>query len=244
MLVARSDLLLCSRASCPAAIQADCVDWLEEVMRSLPSVVVTAHARGRDVANVKVSVDGKLVAESLSGAALEVDPGQHVFHFESAPWPPVERAILVSESVKGRAIDIEFAPPLPDIVAPRAPDVPHRAGRHAFDKLDHALGAGAAAGLVTAGVAGGWGLWSRHHLEESCAPFCRGDQKSAVHDKLVVADVALGVAVVSLVVLYLHVTRPLDPGATASTTPAAAPRLALLVGGAADAARVGLGGAF
>src|SRR5262245_57621517 len=73
LLQARAALRTCSRASCPAAIRADCVDWLEQVGRSLPSVVVTARARGADEADVKVLVDGKLLAPRLSGAALELD---------------------------------------------------------------------------------------------------------------------------------------------------------------------------
>src|SRR4051812_19701496 len=36
LLAARSSLLACSRASCPAAVRADCVDWLEDVSRSVP----------------------------------------------------------------------------------------------------------------------------------------------------------------------------------------------------------------
>jgi hypothetical protein len=47
LLTTRAELLLCSLAACPGAIRADCVDWIEQVSRSLPSVVVTARARAR-----------------------------------------------------------------------------------------------------------------------------------------------------------------------------------------------------
>ena len=75
MLASRAALRICSGAACPSAIRADCVDWLDQVSHSLPSVVVTARARGADVLAVKVFIDGKLAAEQLTGFALEIDPG-------------------------------------------------------------------------------------------------------------------------------------------------------------------------
>src|SRR5690349_21260086 len=77
MIDARAALRLCSAAACPGAIRADCLEWLDQVARTLPSVVVSARARGQDLSAVKVFVDGKLAAERLSGAALELDPGEH-----------------------------------------------------------------------------------------------------------------------------------------------------------------------
>jgi len=96
LLDSRAALRICSRESCPAAIRADCVDWLDQVSHSLPSVVVTARARGADVLAVKVFVDGKLATERLTGFALEIDPGLHKFRFESPPWPAIEREVLAT----------------------------------------------------------------------------------------------------------------------------------------------------
>src|SRR5688572_20642579 len=72
LLAARTGLLVCSGASCPAAIRADCIEWLAEVSRSLPSIVVNARARGADLADVRVFIDGRQAVERLTGAALEV----------------------------------------------------------------------------------------------------------------------------------------------------------------------------
>ena len=76
---AQGELRLCSRAACPGLVRADCVGWLDQVSRSLPSVVVTARARGFDLTEVRVTVDGVQVADRLTGAALELDPGAHRF---------------------------------------------------------------------------------------------------------------------------------------------------------------------
>jgi hypothetical protein len=241
LLDARSELLACSRASCPAAIRSDCVDWIEQVTRSVPSVVVAARARGRDLADVRVSIDGNLVAERLSGAAFEIDPGEHLFRFESPPWPPVERTILVSEGVKGRAIDIEFAPPLPAPGAPKAPEIPRPALSRRLTMFDYVVGGAAAASLATSAAAAGWGLWSRHRLDETCAPFCSSDEKNSVRIKLIVADVALGVTVVSVLVFYFRVMRPVEPDPPSTV---AASGLSLLMTATANEARLGVKGAF
>ena len=222
LLAGRAELLLCSLASCPGAIRADCVDWIEQVSRSLPSVVVTAHAQGHDVANVKVFVDDELVAERLSGAAIDLDPGEHRIRFESPPWPNVDRTILVSEGVKGRALDIEFAPPSeavrPSPIPSSPPPISSPSGRR-VRAVDYALGGLALAGLGTFAVAGSWALYQRHDLEQRCAPFCADDQVKSVQTKLLVADVALGTAVVSLAVLYFHLSRaPVDGAVSAART--------------------------
>ena len=210
LLDARAALLLCSRASCPGAIRADCVDWLEQVSRSLPSVVVTARARGPDVADVKVFVDGKLVAERLSGAALEIDPGEHLFRFESAALAS-GRAHHPRERGGQGAADrhrVRAGPPRRSCAPPRRRRAPPP--EHRLQGFDYALGGVALASLGTFATVSSWALFERHDLQQQCAPFCSDDQVSSVATKLVIADVALGAAVVSLAVLYLHVTRPPD----------------------------------
>jgi len=233
LLDARTELLLCSRASCPGPIRADCIDWLAEVGRSLPSVVVTARARGADVVDVKVTVDGKLMSEKLSGAALDLDPGEHRFRFESPPWPVVERTILVSEGIKDRPIDVELAPPDP-VASPASPPRPP----FRLQQFDYVLGAVAVAGLGAFGYFAGSGLYERKDLLEHCAPFCKPHEVEGVRTRLIAADVSLGVVLAALVVdVYLHATRPVEAearGAHAKVT----------AGAVASGALVGVRGAF
>ena len=201
LLDSRAALRTCSRAACPAAVRADCVDWLDQVAHSLPSVVVTARARGADILAVKVFVDGKLATEKLTGFALEVDPGMHKFRFESPPWPVIERDVLAAEGVKDRPIEVEFAPPLPPQALSAHPEPkPFR-----LERSDYVFGSVAVAGLATLAYFGGTGLYDAHHLNTTCAPFCDRDEVNVVRAKLIVADIGLAVAVVALAVgLYLH----------------------------------------
>jgi len=201
LLDSRAALRICSRASCPAAVRADCVDWLDQVAHSLPSVVVTARARGADVFAVKVVIDGKLATEKLTGFALEVDPGLHKFRFESPPWPVMEREVLASEGVKQRPIEVEFAPPLPSAILSTQPEAkPFR-----LQRSDYVFGGISLAGFATLAYFGGTGLYDAHQLRTGCKSFCEHADVQAVETKLIVADIGLAVGIVALAVgLYLH----------------------------------------
>jgi hypothetical protein len=202
LLASRAALRICSGAACPAAVRADCVDWLDQVAHSLPSVVVTARARGADILAVKVFIDGKLAAEKLTGFAFELDPGLHKFRFESPPWPVVERDVLASEGTKDRPIDVEFAPPLPTelLSAHAEPPRPFR-----LERSDYVFGGVALAGFATLAYFGGTGLYDAHHLKTTCMSFCDHEEVNTVRAKLVVADIGMAVGIVALAVgLYLH----------------------------------------
>jgi hypothetical protein len=236
LLAARSALLGCSRVSCPPAIRADCVDWLDEVNRSVPSVVVTARERGADVTDVKVLLDGELVASRLSGGALEADPGAHRFRFESPRFPAIERSVLMGEGMRNRPIEVEFAPALASARPPGAP--PPRP----LTRSDYVFGAVTAVGLAASVSLGAVALYERHQLEGSCGPSCTDDQVSPVRTKLVIADISLGVAAASLAVgIYRYLARPL-PQALAAVVRAEG--LALAVGVSGDGGAIGLRGTF
>ena len=202
LLASRAALRICSGVACPSAVRADYVDWLDQVSRSLPSVVVTARARGADVLAVKVFIDGKLAAERLTGFALEVDPGLHKFRFESPPWPVIEREVLASEGVKDRRIEVEFAPPLPTAaqLAAHSEPKPFR-----LERSDYVFGGIALAGFATLAYFGGTGLYDANHLEDTCMSHCSPSDVDAVRTKLVIADIGMAVGLVALAVgLYLH----------------------------------------
>ncbi|WP_437663463.1 hypothetical protein [Sorangium sp. So ce1182] len=135
LIAAREALIACSQPTCPAAAVADCGPWLAEVEKSLPSVVIAARdAGGRERLDVRVLVDGRLLAAALDGKALPVDPGPHTFRYEPAGGPAVEERVLIREGEKNRAITVILgappggAPPSPrPIVAPAAPGAPRSA---------------------------------------------------------------------------------------------------------------------
>ncbi len=233
LLAARSALLACSRAACPDAVRADCVDWLEDVNRSVPSVVITARDRGADVADVKVFLDGELVATRLTGSAVEADPGEHHFRLISARGPIVERTMLMSEGVRNRLIDVEFEPPAAPLVSPPVAPAPSWTfASHPFQRSDYLFGGVALAGVATAAALGIWAVVERSDLQGSCAPFCTDSQVSPLRTKLVIADVGLGIAVAALAVGgFRYLTRAAAAARTDVKLVAGASSGALLVEG-------------
>ncbi len=213
LLAARAALLACSREVCPDAVRGDCVDWLEDVNRSVPSVVVTARDRGADVTDVKVFLDGELAATRLTGSSLEADPGEHHLRLVLGRGPVVERTILMSEGMRNRPIDVEFSPPpaptaAAALAAPPPPPPPWRFADHPLRQSDYLFGGIALAGFVTGAALGIWAVHERAELAGSCGPSCTAAETAPLQDKLVFADVALGTAVVALAVgAYRYFTR-------------------------------------
>jgi hypothetical protein len=82
---------------------------VSETDASIPTVVFEAKdASGAQLVEVKVKMDGDLLAEQLSGAALSVDPGQHTFTFETVGRPTVVKKLLILEGEKLRRERVEF----------------------------------------------------------------------------------------------------------------------------------------
>jgi len=218
---ARESLLTCSRDVCPSFIRADCVEWLGQLDRSIPSVVPTAKVNKRDETNVRVTVDGQLAATRLDGKPIELDPGVHTFKFELSPWPPVEQQILVAEGEKNRTVSVQFGKGDDE----KEPEVPMY---RPFPTIDYVLAGTAIVGIGTFALFGSLGQSGKKDLQNSgCAPFCSTtDVNSKVKSKFLIGDIGLGVAVGSVVLgVILYATRPAYPipGAEEPKKPSAVP---------------------
>ncbi len=113
---ARETLLECSTQACPSMMMKDCSDLLVEIEQSMPSIVVTAKdASGMDAIAVKVIADGVVLATSLDGKALVLDPGVHAMRFEMTGATPIERQVVVHEGQKAQPVEItlDANPPKP-----------------------------------------------------------------------------------------------------------------------------------
>jgi hypothetical protein len=122
LVASREQLRVCAEASCPGFITKDCTQWLKEIDPRVPSVVLTAkNASGADVTDVKVTVDGAPLVTKLDGLAVDVDPGQHTFHFEGAEGA-AEQKVLVPEGTKAQrvAVALGAARMVGDVAPPSA----------------------------------------------------------------------------------------------------------------------------
>jgi hypothetical protein len=139
LIEAREQFRRCAVASCPVAVQNDCVGWVKEADKDVPTVVLSARdAAGNDSFEVSVTVDGAPLAARLEGLALPVDPGVHTFRFQWPDGSSRDRQVLVSQGQKDRGVSASLVPsvgkpaPLPSAqvvsaTTPPAPPVPDRA---------------------------------------------------------------------------------------------------------------------
>ncbi|MDB4994374.1 MAG: hypothetical protein JWM74_1806 [Myxococcaceae bacterium] len=191
---ARASYLTCSAENCPALVREDCARSLVALDAALPSVVFSALADGHDVADVRVLVDGELLTDKLDGRAFPLDPGAHVVRFERASGGArvLDMPLVVRQGEKNRLVSATFATTLPkeEEVKPE--------GKRPFPLLPVVF---AATGVVALG--GGLVLRLRadsdaDDLRRSCAPSCDPSERNALSDKLVLANVALGIGLGAL----------------------------------------------
>ncbi len=198
---ARDALVFCTRQECPPLVRTDCGNWLEEVERAIPSVVVQATADGVETTAVTVSIDSKVVKTGLDGKAISTDPGAHQFRFEAAGFPPVETTVVISEGERYRALSVEF-------VAPKAPTPRTRAVRPVPTAV-WLLGGVTLAGVAGFTVFGLVGNQKKQSLQNQCAPFCASSEVDVVQHQYLAADISLSVGVAALVTgAILYFNRP------------------------------------
>lgn len=211
---ARAALVVCSNTACPAAVQTDCVTWLDQVTKSLPTVVFVARVNKRDDFGVSVFMDGQPIVTRLDGKAFAVDPGPHTFRFERPPYPPQEQQLLVAEGEKDRQVKADFGSEEEDSarankLGPSSAPNPIVDAYRPVPALTYVL-----SGLSIAGIAGfaffGYsGKSDRNALLHRCAPFCEPDEVDPIKRKLLIADISLGVAAASaLAATWAYLARP------------------------------------
>lgn len=193
---ARQRFLACAQATCPLVVRQDCAGWLSEVDKLMPSIVVQARdTRGVELVDVRVLADGDLIAERLDGLAISVDPGVHLFQFEAQGVPPLQQKILIREGEKGRALPVTLA-----AYTPPPDETPPTPSRH-LSPLTYVFGGLGVGGLAGWAYFGLKGMADADELGSSpCGKTktCRDDQVSPIRTKLIVADVSLGVGLLSL----------------------------------------------
>ena len=105
---ARAKLQLCLRPECPGPVRADCAELSAAVDAAMPSIVFDARdAHGVRLVNVRVTMDGKPLAEQLDGTPISVDPGSHGFEF-AAPGQPSTSEHVYFESGEKRQMRVDL----------------------------------------------------------------------------------------------------------------------------------------
>lgn len=219
-LAARQQFLACAITTCPEVVRRQCQRWLTEVEARIPTLLLRVRdPRGQDVVDAQVTVDGRPVPEALSGRAVAVDPGLHVFRLVRPSGEGITVHVLAREGEKDRLVDAVFPDPVlapePHQVGALSAPLPPPAGAESPSQSPQPAPAvppltstGASpfpwlpAGLTAAAVAGGagfvgFGLTARADVERlrtTCAPACSAAELSTVKTHEAIANVSLGVA--------------------------------------------------
>lgn len=186
LLAAREHLMQCAQAECPQVARNDCANWLIEVERSIPSVILLPRRDGADLVDVLAVVDGKptMIAP---GAPLSLDPGPHRVLVQAGTQERTT-SFTLPEGEKLRQLVFEFdAEPTVESPGPDTGSPLFVAGLSAG--VGSVLALGVFAGLGAVGL-------SEESALSACAPDCAREDVDAVASLYVGADVALTAGVV------------------------------------------------
>ena len=228
MLGARDKLYVCGAADCPTALQRECIASLAAIEPRIPTLVLAAQDEaGRDLAQVRVLLDGVPWRERLDGREALVNPGEHILRFIAPGRAAVDVPIVAREREKGRVVKAILGaatetvePPRPPI--PIVPPVPARL--EGVPAASYALGADAVVGLGSFAYFLASGLSQRSQIQ-GCTPSCDGSLRDQVNQKLLFADVSWGVSLAAagaaLIVYLVEHRHGAPPGVTRGGGPPA-----------------------
>src|SRR5580700_2079532 len=237
---AREAFERCARESCPVLLRVDCVHWLLDLDQSSASVVINAKdAKGNDLVDVTVSVDGQVLVSKLDGKPIPVDPGAHLFRYEAAGLAPMEEHAVIHAAEKNRALNVHFGPALaprpaadttiqgPDqaqAVVPEATPVPPLSPVPNNPPNNPRVAGWVLAGVAVAAFANEayFGLTGLSQRNTDIGPGgcvalrnCPSSEKGDIQAKFAVADVSLGVGLLSAGLAAYFFLRPEDKPALA-----------------------------
>jgi len=216
LLAAKERFLSCTAEVCPAMIRRECVALGESVVAMTPSVVLVAQdGDGRAIAGSRATIDGQRAIARLDGRPLELDPGTHHFELTLLDGRSQTLTATLSSGEKYRRIVGSFTPVSQAKPAEPEPAVEGR-GRN---PLAYVFGGVGLAAL------GAWGIYAldghnKQNELERCAPHCHPNDVEAMRKSYTIADVLLGVSLVSLgtgTYFFFKQTDEPTPRGTAST---------------------------
>ena len=192
---ARRELVVCAQRECPNVVRSACVEWLEQIDRRTPSLVVgVKDEQGHDIAGATVTLDGAPLAATVTSTAVAANPGSHVVRYAAPGFDPLEEPVVLREGEPLRVL----AATLHRVRAPEGPPpttAPARA--RAIPVLPIVLGGVTVVALSVFAYEGLSGVADYRRLERDCGGHCSSSQIDGVRSTFLVADVALVIGVLS-----------------------------------------------
>jgi hypothetical protein len=221
---AKTDLAVCSRPVCPVVIRKECDQWIGEIDKATPTLVIQVRdPEAGAVTDAQLSIDGESTLD-WHGRAVEVDPGERKLRAVARDGRSVEQLVTVRPDEKDRAVrlDLPAAPkpaprpptatnnPAPPIgAAPAAPVSPPP--DRPIPTATYVLGAVGAVGLAAFAGFAIAGRVQQSDLESGCGRTreCSGRSVDAMYRTYAIADVSLGIgAAASVAAFIVFLARP------------------------------------
>jgi hypothetical protein len=210
---ARARFITCAANDCPGEVRKSCVGWLGELEKLAPTVVFGAQAHGKEVADVRIAVDGEVVAERIDGKPVVLDPGEHHFRFEHPGDGVVQETAVLRAGEKERLVSVQFGPEPPPVVPPPPPSPtpspppsethPSQAAREPRSPVPvYAL---AALGIASTAAGGALDVSGFVFLKQCDSdPTCGGQHERAeVMWRFLTGDILLGAGALSCLAAWL-----------------------------------------
>jgi len=146
---------------------------------------------------VKVTLDGLAIADKLTGAAVPVEPGEHVFKFERASdGKAIEQKVLVVEGERNRKVVADYQTLLPKKADTTTTPLPPTE-KKSIPTLAYVTGGVAVVGLAGFLVFSLSGKSKEDDLAGKCAPRCTDDDVSPVKTNYLLGDISLAIGIVA-----------------------------------------------
>ncbi len=190
LLASREAMRQCAAEACPALLQRDCVDWLEQLQSQLPSVTFRVTVDGQSRSDSSVFIDGAPLLYPASGKAVELDPGKHSVRVLLPGLPAFEKEVVLRDGEQNRVLEVSLSSPR------RTPS--HELHRP-VPAMTYVLGGLAVVGAVSGGLWSASSLSLRDELENTCAPSCPQERVDELRRHSLFADISWGVSALSFV---------------------------------------------
>ncbi|HET7543781.1 MAG TPA: hypothetical protein VFK05_28110 [Polyangiaceae bacterium] len=192
---AKEAALECSQLQCNSAIVQECVRFYSALEQETPTLVFSARkAEGGELTDVRVEMDGKVVAEQITGRPIAADPGPHNFVFVHKQRGLLRLSETARVGDKARVLEVTFADPnakaaTPDKAQASKPGVP---------PMTWVLGGIGVAGLAGFGYFYASGVSKYNDMNASCSPNCNPDDVDPVRKKFTYSYISLGIGAAAL----------------------------------------------
>jgi hypothetical protein len=193
LMEARARFQVCAQTECPAPIPAYCRDWLADVARKLPTLVLRAvDSDNHDLPDANVVVDERPV--TVDGRAIEIDPGRHRVRMSGPGMQPFETEFVAAQGEQDRVLVGRLVPASRPVLPRPPPRLEHTAPPRSIPTASKLAWGVGALGLVSFSIFGTKARLDYDDYRASCGERCAASARDSVATSVTIADVSLVVA--------------------------------------------------